>query len=162
MDPAHLAAARQAAVEAKRLIRAYINAEGKDQVIAGDITMAQMWSTTAQLAIDARPSIRFALPREGFPLACDNLVILRESRREELALEFLDYLLRPDVAARNATAVRSTTPNAGALALLAPAIRASPVLYPSPEELARGQWFEALPPDGQKLRDRIWTEIKSA
>lgn len=29
------------------------------------------------------------------------------------------------------------------------------------ETLARGQWFESLSPEGQRRRDRIWTEVKS-
>jgi hypothetical protein len=57
-------------------------------------------------------------PAESFPLYADNVVILRESRRVELAHEFLNYLLRPDVSAAIAQAVTSATPNAGARRLL--------------------------------------------
>jgi len=161
-DPAHLSRARQAAIEAKRLIRAYINSEVKDQVVAGDVLMAQMWATTAQLAIDARPSLRFVHPAEGVPLWADNTVVLRESRRQEMAHRFIDYLHRPNVAAAIAVAIRSATPNARAHELLPEAVRHNPVLYPPPGVMERGQWFEALPPAGQRRRDRIWTEIKAA
>jgi hypothetical protein len=36
------------------------------------------------------------------------------------------------------------------------------VLYPSAETLARGEWFEPQSAASQRLRDRLWTEIKSA
>jgi hypothetical protein len=36
------------------------------------------------------------------------------------------------------------------------------VLYPPNEVLSRGEWFQALPGSVQRLRDRYWTEIKSA
>ncbi len=162
VDPAHLRQARDAAVDVKRLIRAYINAEGKDQVVAGDVMVAQMWSTTAQLAIDANSKLRFALPAEGYPLSCDNAVVLKESRRVELAHRFIDYVLRPQVGAGIAAAVKATTPNARAFELLPPAVKSSAALYPAADVLARGQWFEPLPPEGQRQRDRVWTEIKSA
>jgi hypothetical protein len=58
--------------------------------------------------------------------------------------------------------MRTATVNAAARALLAPADRINPVLYPSPEILSRGEWFRALPGPVQRLRDRYWTEIKSA
>ena len=38
-------------------------------------------------------------PEEGFAVFNDVCVILRESKRTELAHEFLNYLLRPEVAA---------------------------------------------------------------
>lgn len=162
VDPAHLQRAKQAAIEAKRLIRAYINAEVKDQLIAGDIVMAQAWATTAQLAIDARPSLRFVHPAERFALYADNMVVLRESARQRLAHEFLNYLLRPKVSARIAFTMKTPTANRGARAYLPESMSTNPALYPSPAVLTRGEWFEALPPEGQRLRDRVWTEIKAS
>jgi len=86
------------AVAQKRLSRAYLNAEVRDQLVAGDVLAAQLWATTAQQAIDASRELAFAYPAEGFALYADNAVVLRESRRQELAHRFIDYLLRPAVA----------------------------------------------------------------
>jgi spermidine/putrescine transport system substrate-binding protein len=161
-DPGELSRARSAAISAKRLLRAYINAEVKDQLVAGDILMAQLWATAAQFAIDARPALRFVHPAEGFAVYADNATILRESGRVELAHEFTNYLLRPRVAARIASTTRTATANAAALQYLPEAMRQNGTLYPPEHVLARGQWFTALPPAAQRYRDRIWTEIKSA
>ena len=46
--------------------------------------------------------------------------------------------------------------------LLPAALRENPVLYPPADVLARGEWFEPQTAASQKLRDRLWTEIKSA
>ena len=35
-------------------------------------------------------------------------------------------------------------------------------LYPPAETLARGEWAQSSPPHIQRLRDRLWTEVKSA
>ena len=58
--------------------------------------------------------------------------------------------------------MRTATANAAARALLPESDRDNPALYPAPEVLARGEWFEAMPPAAQRLRDRLWTQIKSA
>ena len=87
---------------------------------------------------------------------------LRESRRPDLAHEFLDYLLRPQVSADIAQSTKTATANAQGRALLPDALRTNPVLYPPPSVLSRGEWPGTLPPSAQRLRDRIWTEIKSA
>jgi spermidine/putrescine transport system substrate-binding protein len=157
-QPRELEQARREAIAQKTLLRAYLNAEARDQLVSGDIAAAQLWATTSQQAIDAAPSLDFVYPAEGFALYADNAVVLRESRRERLAHEFLDYLLRPEVA----TAIVKTTRTATANRAVPESVRKSPTLYPPPEVLRRGEWFEPLPTAAQRLRDRLWTEIKSA
>ena len=161
-DPRQLAAARREAIAQKPLLRAYLNAEVRDQVVAGDVLAAQAWATIAGQASLSSTGVGFAFPEEGFSLYADNAVILRESRRAELAHLFLDYLLRPEVAAAIVEATRTATCNGAAHRLLDPALQSDPVLHPPPEILRRGEWFEPLPAAAQRLRDRIWTEIKAA
>jgi len=161
-DAGQLRQAERALIEQKPLVRAYLNAEVRDQLVAGDVLAAQLWSTTAAQAMGAAPALDFVFPLEGFPLYADNAVILRESRRPELAHQFLDYLLRPQVSADIAQSAKTATANAQGRALLSEALRSSPVLYPPPGVLSRGEWPGTLPPSAQRLRDRIWTEIKSA
>ena len=161
-DPASLRRAEREAITQKPLLRAYLNAEVRDQLVAGDVLAAQLWSTTAQQAIDAAPQLGFAFPAEGFPLYCDCAVILRESRRQKLAHQFLAYLLRPSVSADIAQYARTATANAAAQALLPAATRTNPTLYPPAETVRRGEWPRTLPVAAQRLRDRIWTEIKAS
>jgi spermidine/putrescine transport system substrate-binding protein len=147
----------------KRLVRAYLNAEVRDQLIAGDVAAAQAWAVTAGQAIAAAPDrLAYAFPSEGFARYADTVAILRESRRPELAHRFIDFLLRPEVAASIVQATQTATANGGALRLLPAAVRENPVLYPAPEILERGEWFEPQTAASQKLRDRLWTEIKSS
>ena len=119
-------------------------------------------SRLASRAVAATDQLGFVFPEEGFLLYLDSAVILRESRRQELAHAFIDYLLQPEVAAACASATRTATANGAALELLPPGIRANPTLYPDSFTLARGEWTETFPPAAQRLRDRLWTEIKSA
>ena len=58
--------------------------------------------------------------------------------------------------------MQTATANGTAHALLPAALRDNPVLYPSPEILARAEWEQPRSAESQKLRDRLWTEIKSA
>ncbi|MGH9718866.1 MAG: ABC transporter substrate-binding protein, partial [Bryobacteraceae bacterium] len=110
----------------------------------------------------AAPGLDFIYPEEGFGLYCDNAVVLKESGRAELAHRFIDYLLRADVAADIVKATRTASPNGAALALLPEELRTSPTLYPAAAVLRRGEWFAPLPAEAQRVRDRMWTEIKSS
>jgi len=159
---AELRSAQQLALQQKPLLQAYLNAEVRDQLVAGDVWAAQMWGTIAQQAIDAAPHLNFCYPEEGFSLYADNAAILKESRRAELAHQFLDYLLRPQVNADVVKAVRSATANRSARELLPPALANLETLYPHEETLKRGEWFAPLPAATLRLRDRLWTEIKAS
>lgn len=161
-DPAQLRQARDLAEQQKPLLRAYLNEEVKDQVVAGDVLVAQMWAQVAQSAMDNSDKLAFSFPSEGFALYADNAAILRESKHKELAYEFLDYILRPKVAAAICVEMRTATANQAARLALPPQLRDNKVLYPPPDVLQRGEWFAALPGSVQRLRDRYWTEIKSA
>ena len=158
-DPSELMAARNEALAQKPLLRAYLNAEVRDQAVAGDVLAAQAWNVTAAQAIAAAPGkLAFTFPKEGFPRYADNVVILRESRRTEAAHRWIDYLLRPEVA----VGIVKATHTASANGELPAEIRRDPLLYPDAGVLAGGEWFEAQPAASQKLRDRLWTEIKNS
>ena len=161
-DPRELREAEREAVAQKPLLRAYLNAEVRDQLVSGDVLAAQAWSLTAQQAIDASPDLAFAYPAEGFPFYCDCAVILRESSRARLAHQFLDYLLRPRISAQIVEATKTATANGAARDLMPEPVRNNPVLYPPDAIFNRGEWPRSLGPATQRLRDRIWTEIKSA
>jgi len=158
-DRGELLAAKDQALAQKSLLRAYLNAEVRDQAVAGDVLAAQAWAVTAAQAIAAAPDkLAFAFPEEGFPRYADNVAILRESRRAEAAHSWINYLLRPEVAVGIAMATHTASANGH----LPAEVRENPVLYPPAEVLARGEWLEAQSAASQKLRDRFWTEIKSS
>ena len=155
-DQRQLQAAKAEAVAQKQLLRAYLNAEVRDQLVSGDVLAAQLWSTTAAQAMHGSANLGFVYPEEGYPLYCDCVVVLRESSRYQLAHEFIEFLLQPDVAAANARVSETATANGAAQ------VTRDPVLYPLDDIYRRGVWPEALPSAAQRYRDRLWTEIKSA
>ncbi|MDX1979834.1 MAG: spermidine/putrescine ABC transporter substrate-binding protein [Bryobacteraceae bacterium] len=162
-DAPQLNQARQQAEAQKPLLRAYANETVRDQVVAGELLAAQAWRSTAMRAIDAAQGrLTFSYPSEGYPLYADNMAILHESRRTELAHTFINYLLRPEVASEIASSKLESTVNAAARARLPQPMRESPILYPEEETLRRGEWFQPLSVEAQRFRDRIWTEIKAS
>jgi spermidine/putrescine transport system substrate-binding protein len=162
VDERELQAARAEAMRQKPLVRAYINAEVKPQLIAGDVWAAQLWNGDGYQAIAENKDLAYCLPQEGFALFADNAAILAGARHLGAAYRWIDYLLRPEVSAAIATATMFATPNGRARELLAPALRDNQDVYLPPERLAKAEWFAEISSEGQALRDRFWTEIKSA
>jgi len=160
-DASALQQAKQALIAQKQMLRAYLNSETRQGLVGGDIQASHLWATVALLAMDESEELSFYYPREGYARYADCAVVLKESRHPELAHEFLNFLLQPEVAAANAEAALATTTNQEARRVLPVELRDSLALFPDAVTLSRGQWFEPLPPDVQRLRDRIWTEVKA-
>ena len=57
--------AQAEAIRQKPLLRAYLNAEVRDQLVSGDVLAAHMWNTTAQQAMDRRPMSASCIRRKA-------------------------------------------------------------------------------------------------
>lgn len=152
-SPAELDEARDDAILARDQLRAWISAPVKDQLIAGDVWIAQLWNGDTAQARTAQPALAYILPREGSAIWLDSLVIPRTARHPRAAHEFINYILRPEVAAAISDFTGYGSPNARARP-------ARPVPYPSSDELARLEYQVDLG-EATELWDRAWTEIKS-
>lgn len=157
-----LRAAQREAIRQKPLLRAYLNAEVRDQVVAGDVLAAQMWTTTMLPVMSDAPYLEFVYPAEGFVRYAESAVILRESPRAEAGHRFINFLLQPEVAAACVTAEKTGPVLRGVRGLLPQNLRDQPLLFPGADVLQRAVWLRTMPPAAQRLRDRLWTEIKSA
>ncbi|HEX7024036.1 MAG TPA: spermidine/putrescine ABC transporter substrate-binding protein [Gemmatimonadales bacterium] len=156
VDPGELAAARADAIAAKANLKAYLSAPVKGQLITGDVWLAQLWNGDAAQARKEQPALAWALPEEGGTLWIDSLVVPASAPHPRAAHEFINYSLRPGIAAAISTATGYGTPNLAAMPLME-----NPVPYPSPSELARLEIQEDLG-RASELWDTLWTEIKSA
>lgn len=154
--PEELAQARADAIAAKAGLRAFISATVKPQLIAGDVWIAQLWNGDAMQAKAEEPAIEFVIPREGSMLFTDSLVIPRRAAHPRAAHEFMNYVLRPEVAA----AISDKTGYGSANGAAVPLTKAK-LTFPGDAEMARLEFQRDLGP-ATRLWDRIWTEIKAA
>jgi spermidine/putrescine-binding protein len=155
-NPGELAQARADAIGAKRHLAAFVSAAVKGQLVTGDVWAAQLWNGDARQAQAEEPRLAFVVPEEGSTIFADYMVLLAGAPHPRAAHAFLDYVLRPDVAAGISEATGFGTPCEPALPLLR-----SPVPYPSAAELARLEYPIDLG-EATALWDRIWTEVKAA
>lgn len=154
--PAELGRAKRDATAVKPNLRAYISASVKGQLISGDVRAAQIWSSDARQAQLEEARIQYVIPREGSEIYIDTLAICRTAPHRRAAHAFLDFILRPEVAADIATLTGGGPVNAGAITRME-----RPVPPPDAALLARLEFQRDLGA-ATDLWDRIWTEVKSA
>ena len=160
-DPADLEDAKNLLIEQKPMVLAYVVDEVKDKMIAGEASVALVWSGDATYCMDESDELDYVVPQEGSNIVFDAICIPANARNVEGAEKFIDFLCRADIAAMNYEYVGYAIPNTAAIELLgAEEYNASPVNNPPQEVLDKCKVFEYLG-DDTKLYDQIWTEIIS-
>ena len=160
-DPASLALAQRALVAQRPLVRAYNSSNFEDVLLSGDVWLAQGWNGQFARAMAQDGDIQYVVPREGSMLFLDSLAVPRGAPHPELAHAFLDYVMDAEVAAEICRTMQYSTPNRAALALLPPAIRDNPAIFPSADVVARTEIIEDIGA-ATVLYDRLWTEVKTS
>lgn len=160
-DPGHLEQAKQKLLELAPRVKAYDSDSPKSLLIPEEVWIGMVWSGEAVLASKENPDIAYVLPKEGGSIATDNLAIPKNAPHPGWAHVFINYLYRPEVAARLAEAFPYGTPNTEAYKLLPEEIRNHPAAYPSPEALKKAERLKDVG-EATALFDRILTEMKTA
>jgi spermidine/putrescine transport system substrate-binding protein len=166
-DPAALQQAADLLKAQKPFLAAYNSSDVNRKLASGEYVIAHAWGGTAMQArnglgeeFSGNPDIAFVLPKEGGMIWQDNLAILADSPNKYTAHVFINYMLRPDIAARNAEWSGYLTPNAQAEPLLSSEIQE---LYkegfaPDEEMYKRVEW--AVRNDKTAAFDELWTALK--
>ncbi|HEU4329230.1 MAG TPA: spermidine/putrescine ABC transporter substrate-binding protein [Roseiflexaceae bacterium] len=130
-----------------------------DGLVSGELAIAHIWPGIALQAAARQPSIRYVIPREGTAMWQDCMAVTRDAPNPYAAHLFINFLNRPEVAARNATSLKYATTNTTAFPLLPPELKNSPALYPDPEVMLRLERVRPLGPVQQRY-DRAWSELR--
>jgi len=160
-DPAHLADAKKLLIDQKPLVLAYVVDEVKDKMIAGEASVALVWSGDATFCMSESDTLDYVVPKEGSNIFYDSLCIPKNARNVSGAEKFIDFMCRADIAAMNYDYVGYAIPNTAAIEVWgAEEYNASPVNNPPQEALDKCQVFKYLG-DDTKLYDMVWTEVIS-
>ena len=124
--------------------------------------VAQLMAGDPENGVPAHGDIGFALPREGFVIAFDEMVVPSGSRRKDLAHAFINYVYNAEVAADNMRFIHGPMPVAPAMDLLDDQYRAFIILDDA--MLRNGQVLRSFDeyPEAQELYNRAWDRIKAA
>ncbi len=140
----------------------YLNALATGEIClvvgwSGDIKQAQKRAAEAKSGIE----IAYAIPKEGAQMWFDNLAIPKDAKNVDEAHEFINYLLRPEVAAKNSNLVAYANSNLPSQKLIDKEVIDDPTVYPPAATLKTLYTFKAQDAKTQRLMNRLWTKIKT-
>jgi putrescine transport system substrate-binding protein len=166
-DPEDLAAAEKVLTSIRPYIK-YINSSKYIEDLAnGEICLALGWSgdvlQARDRAVEAENgiTIKYAIPREGAVMFFDMLAIPADARHVNNAYLFIDYLMRPEVAAKNSNYVNFANSNAASYGLISEEVMNDPGIYPTAEVKTKLVPDLAESTEFTRLLTRSWTRFKT-
>lgn len=160
-DPAKVAEACELLLPLMDSVRVFDSDSPKQALLNNEVQAAVLWNGEAYIASGENPDIRYVYPTEGFSLWVDNLCIPRNAANVENAHIFIDYLLRPEVAAFICQEMGYSSPNLAAQATLPEDVRGNEIVYPTEADMLRGEFETDLGP-AVKANEDCWMRLKTS
>ena len=168
-DPKVLDAAVAQVLKWKANSRKFDSESYKTEVASGATWVGHGYSTDATQVISgdeeedmpARDDIAFALPKEGFTIAFDEIVIAKDAPRKDLAYAFINYLYMAEVAKVNMEFLCGPNPVKPGIDALDEDYRKIIVLDKA--TLKKGQVLKGFDdnPAVMELYNKAWDKIKA-
>jgi len=140
----------------------YINALANGEIClavgySGDILQARARAEEAGAGVE----INYVIPKEGALIWIDSMIIPDDAPHPAEALEFINFMNRPEIAARNSNYVAYANGNLASQQFLDDAVKNDAAVYPPAETLARLFTSTPYEQDVQRVLTRLWTDIKA-
>ena len=168
-NPAEIEKAVEQVLKWRANIRKFDSESYKTEVPSGATWVGHGYSTdTTQVLVGdeeagapARDDLGFALPKEGYTIAFDEMVIAKDAKRKDLAYAFMNYIYDGDVAAVNMDYIQGPNPVKPGIEQLDAGLR--DIIILKPEQLAKGQVLRNLDdqPAVMELYNKTWDKIKA-
>ena len=140
----------------------YINALANGDICmavgySGDVLQAKKRAEEAKNGVE----IGYVIPREGALMWFDSIAIPADAKNVNEAHAFIDYLMRPEVAAQNTNFVAYASGNLAAKQFVNPEILNNPGVYPDEATFKRLFTNTAYDERSQRIVTRAWTRVKT-
>src|ERR1700694_1947349 len=165
--PADVEKAADLVIKIRPYVRKFHSSEYLSALATGEICFVVGWSgdimQARSRAAEARNDIEigYAIPKEGAQMFFDNLAIPADAKNLTEAYELINYLYRPEVAAKNSDFLSYANGNLASQKLVDPKILNDKNVYPDDATLKKLFVITARDPATQRVINRLWTKVKT-
>lgn len=125
-------------------VKAIVADEIKMYMINEESAVAVSFSGEASEMLDNNEHLHYVIPEEGSNLWFDNIVIPKTAKNVKGSYDFINFMLRPENAAKNAEYIGYSTPNKKAVELLPKEITTDEQFYPDEATMKNLEVYEDL------------------
>jgi spermidine/putrescine transport system substrate-binding protein len=127
--------------------------------LAGEVSLGMLWNGSAYMARQEGASIDIVWPEKGAVFWMDSLAIPSGAKNVEAAHKMIDFLLRPENAAKIAVEIGYPTPVKTAYPLLPKEFAEDPNVFPPQSVMDSGVWQDEVG-EASALYDEYFQRLK--
>lgn len=161
-DPKALDACKNAIIQIKPHLKAFLNTNVGQGLIDGTTAIAMDWDYDVAVNKQKQPKIEWVNPSEGMHAYIEGFAASKATKELGLVEQFMNFFLEPAQYAQfvNFTGTAYVVP--AATRQIKPAIAKSPILRPSKAVLAKVEFDRYLGAAGATAWANTWEEVKAA
>jgi putrescine transport system substrate-binding protein len=165
--PADLEKAAALLASIRPNVRKFNSSEYLNALASGEICLVVGWSgdikQAQKRAAEGKGNVEvgYVIPKGGAQMFFDNLAIPKDAGHVAEAHAFIDYLLRPEVAAKNSNFLGYANGNIASQKLIDKRVLDDRAVYPDAATMASLYTINAHDQRTQRLMNRLWTRIKT-
>jgi spermidine/putrescine transport system substrate-binding protein len=139
--------------------------DNKDQLLngirSGELWAAMMWDAGGWLLNRENPDIRFINPRSGAIAWMDTFALPARGRNDAGAYAWINFVMRPENAAKVAKSIGDFSASQGAERYLDPKLRAQ-FAATFPDGLKNVRWYPSIPAGLEEIEGAVLDRVKAA
>jgi putrescine transport system substrate-binding protein len=154
-------------------VKKFHSSEYIDALANGDVCMVVGWSgdvVQAKTRADEKNAkqkdekkkvnIAYSVPKEGAQMWFDNMAIPKDAQNVDNAHAFINYLMKPEVAAKNTEFIGYPNPNLASQTLIKKEVFEDPQIYPTKDTMGRLYIITPNDKDVQRALVNTWRDMK--
>jgi len=159
VDEGQLREAAELLREQKNLVQAYVMDQIFTKMPGGEAAIAPYYAGDFLTMYDENEDLAFCIPEEGTNVFVDAMCIPKGCKHKSEAEQYINFITRPDIMARNIDFICYSSPSSAARELTDEELAQSEYCYPPDEILDRCEVYTNLPQEVLELYDKLWIEI---
>jgi len=160
-NPQQVQQAYEKLTQLKQNVASFTSDAWRPQVLSEDLVLAMCYSSDANEVMESNSNLQYVIPKSGTSFWTDTLAIPTTAPNLEGAYAWINFMLKPDIAAQICERLSFATPNEVALNKLSSQVKNNLNLFP-PESLLK--LCESIAPVGKfsEVYDNYWNQLTSS
>ena len=129
--------------------------------VSGEATVGMQWNGNAFQGQTEMPELTFVMPQEGAVLWMDNFTIPSGSNNKALAHKFINFMYQPESQAEIVKSLGYASATTSGRALLPEALRNNKTIFPSDEDMAKGEFINDVGPQALAIYEKYWQKLRN-
>ncbi|WP_103666586.1 PotD/PotF family extracellular solute-binding protein [Pseudanabaena sp. BC1403] len=158
-EPVKIESAFQKLRELMPAITNFTTDAWKDSLSSGDLMICMAFSGDAISLARQDPNIKYILPSSGTSIWTDTIAIPRGASNVKGAHAWINYVMRPDIAAKISDANSFGTTNKLAISMIPDDLKAIKSLEPSEDMISKSGRIAKLDAEVLQIYEGFWTRL---